>query len=66
MKGLWDKPPDWWDPKIKFMDPNNGTESKNGNAKKPKKKDLIPVLRYLVDVYKVCDVDFMCLMKYLY
>jgi len=55
VKGLWDKPPDWWDPEISFLDPNNGRKSKSGKApnKKPTKKDLLPILQYLVSRYKV-------------
>ncbi|KAI0224942.1 hypothetical protein LSAT2_024088 [Lamellibrachia satsuma] len=47
VKGLWERPPTGWNPKVPFLDPNN-----KGDQGKPKKEVLMQMFEYLVKVYQ--------------
>lgn len=56
MKGLWERRPEWWPADVSFMDPNNRKRTKTESgirSKKPTKDDLLPVLKYLVQLCRV-------------
>jgi hypothetical protein len=61
VKGLWDKAPEWWDSTVPFLDPNNRRKSPGDTekGKKPTKKELLPMLKYLVNKYQVSYLNVM-------